>query len=126
MVVQNRKTYGSGLRYNAPEGPKPNGAACARRTFRANGWRDVRTDLYLQGQGVSQQPLGHYWYATSFTLPTGASTEKLSPHVPRAFNEAWLYINGELVAHRNCKEPWWLTDYRFDWDVDLSKYTRPG
>jgi len=45
---------------------------------------------------------------------------------PGLFNEAWLYVNGALVAHRNYKEPWWRTDYRFTWDVDISRYVRRG
>ena len=37
-----------------------------------------------------------------------------------------LYVNGELVGHRNQAEPWWQGDYRFEWDVDLTGRLRPG
>ena len=45
---------------------------------------------------------------------------------PGLFNEAWLYVNGHLVAHREYKEPWWLSDYKFEWDVDLTGHLRAG
>jgi hypothetical protein len=45
---------------------------------------------------------------------------------PGLFNQCWLYINGNLVAHRDYKEPWWLSDYKFEWDVDVSKALHPG
>jgi hypothetical protein len=121
------KPIGPGWRYKGPEGPKPKEEQLAGEyPADARGWRPVLTDRYLQGQDVGQQPLGHYWYATSFTLTPADTGQKLRLMFPGLFNEAWLYINGELVAHRSYTEPWWLTDYRFEWDIDLSKYARPG
>ena len=37
---------------------------------------------------------------------------------PSLFNECWLYVNGEEVAHHKQGQLWWLNDYRFEWDVD--------
>ena len=45
---------------------------------------------------------------------------------PGIFNEAWLYVNGKMVAHRAYREPWWQTDYRFEWDVDVTAFFQPG
>jgi hypothetical protein len=45
---------------------------------------------------------------------------------PGLFNECWLYINGQLVAHRPFAERWWHTDYRFEWDVGIKDKLRPG
>ena len=47
-------------------------------------------------------------------------------HFPGLFSEAWLYVNGYLVAHRPQKHMWWHNDYRFDWDVDVSGHLKPG
>ncbi len=126
------KPLPAGWRYNGLEGPKPSGEGLLAREqpSAANGWRTVRTDLYLQGQGVlssdGQSHLGHYWYRSTFTLTPQAAKSKLRLMFPGLFNEAWLYINGQLVGHRSYKEPWWHTDYRFEWDVDISKHIRPG
>ena len=32
-------------------------------------------------------------------------------------------MNGHRVAHRAYEEPWWLSDYKFEWDVDVSTAT---
>ena len=45
---------------------------------------------------------------------------------PGMFNEAWLYVNGEQVAHREFKGVWWMNDYRFEWDVDVSGKLKAG
>ena len=127
------KPLPTGWRYSGPEGPKPKGDDILAREQpnEINGWRAVRTDLYLQGQGVvapnGDRHLGHYWYANTFVILSAADAKrKVRLMIPGLFNEAWLYINGEPVAHRNYKEPWWHADYRFEWDVDISQHIRPG
>jgi hypothetical protein len=119
--------------YEGPEGAEPSDADLALSTEEpraAEGWREVRSDLYLQGQGVlapdGQSPLGHYWYQTSVSLPARSEAGRTRIMFPGLFNEAWLYVNGSLVGYREYKEPWWLTDYRFEWDVDISKHLKPG
>jgi hypothetical protein len=118
-------------RYAGMEGPVPAGSALALEApTEANGWRPVRTDLYLQGQGVvakdGQSHLGHYWYQTELPLEARNAAGKIRLIFPGLFNEAWLYVNGRLVGHRSYQEPWWQSDYRFEWDVDLSGHLRPG
>ena len=51
-----------------------------------------------------------------------------APHIrfPGLFNECWLYINGKRVAHRKQGKLWWLNDYRYEWDVDLTDKLEPG
>ena len=126
------KPLPQGWRYTGPEGPRPRGddILASEQPNSINGWRAVRTDLYLQAQGDvaadGGSHLGHYWYANKFRVTSRNSKRKLRLMIPGLFNEAWLYINGELVAHRNYKEPWWRTDYRFEWDVDISQHVRPG
>jgi hypothetical protein len=87
----------------------------------ANGWLQVRTDLFLQAQGFigdnEVNALGQYWLRTDLTLDEHQRNGRLRLMFPGLFNEAWLFINGQLVAHRTVDEPWWETDYRFEWDV---------
>ena len=45
---------------------------------------------------------------------------------PGLFNECWLYVNGRLIAHREFPQMWWISDYKFEWDVDVSSALKPG
>jgi hypothetical protein len=120
-----------GWRYRGMEGPVPANSELAHEDpTGTNGWRPVRTDIYLQGQGVladdNQSHLGHYWYRTTFQMEGDASSRRVNLMLPGMFNEAWLFVNGTMVAHRTFTEPWWHSDYRFDWDVDVSRHLRAG
>jgi hypothetical protein len=96
----------------------------------SGGWRSVSTDLYLQAQGiVADDPvsaIGTYWYRTGIDLAPGQIAGEIHLIFPGLFNEAWLWVNGRPVGHRDYREPWWTTDYRFEWDVDVSAQLRPG
>jgi hypothetical protein len=35
-------------------------------------------------------------------------------------------VNGVEVAHREQGVLWWLNDYRFEWDVDLTRKLQAG
>ena len=114
------------------EGATPKGAStlATQEPSEANGWKPVRTDIYLQGQGIlapdGQSYTGTYWYQTTLDLKADQTTDKTHVMFPGLFNEAWLYVNGELIGHRDYTEPWWLTDYKFMWDVDLTGKLKPG
>jgi hypothetical protein len=118
-------------RHAGPEGAASgNPRLATEETNSASGWRSVRSDLYLQAQGIlapdGQSPLGHYWYRTTVDAGAPDTAGKLHLMFPGLFNEAWLYVNGKPVAHRSYKEPWWRTDYRFEWDVDISGVLHAG
>lgn len=93
-------------------------------------WEQLRTDLYLQGQGIRhadrQSYTGHWWYQTTLELTAEQITGPVHLHFPGLFNQCWLYLNGHLVAHRPFPEPWWRNDYRFSWDIDLTGKLKPG
>ena len=79
----------------------------------SRGWSQVRTDLYLQAQGVlaqgGQSALGEYWYRTSLELTGEQLAGNIHLIFPGLFNEAWLYVNGQRTAWREYREPWWAT-----------------
>lgn len=93
-------------------------------------WEMLRTDLYMQAQGVlhpdGQSFVGYHWYQTEVELTVEQARGPVHLLFPGLFNQSWLYVNGALVAHRTVREPWWRGDYRLDWDVDLSGRLRPG
>lgn len=93
-------------------------------------WEQLRTDLYAQAQGVVtedfQSYTGHAWYQTDLELNANQAQGALHLRFPGLFNECWLYVNGEQVAHREFKGVWWMNDYRFEWDVDLKDKLKTG
>ena len=93
-------------------------------------WEKVRSDLYLQAQGLVtkdyQSYTGHGWYNTTIPLTQDQVKGKVHIRFPGMFNETWLYVNGKEVAHRELRAMWWYNDYRFEWDVDLSGHLKAG
>lgn len=96
----------------------------------AAAWEMLRTDLYAQAQGIRdpdrQSFTGDLWYRTDLELTDGQVQGKVHLMFPGLFNECWLYLNGEEVAYRKQGNLWWLNDYAFEWDVDLSGKFKAG
>jgi len=93
-------------------------------------WETLRTDLYAQAQGVLHPNYANYngimWYATEAKLSAKEADSKVHLRFPGLFNEGWLYVNGSLVAYRPQQGMWWINDYRFEWDVDLTGKVKAG
>lgn len=111
-------------------GAKEHANPANRHRLNPGHWGMLRTDLYMQAQGVVSPDYhshtGHAWYRTDADLKPEDAKGKVRVMFPGLFNEAWLYVNGNLVAHRAYKEPWWLSDYKFEWDVDISEHVKAG
>ena len=108
----------------------PQPVSFADRQANAGQWERLRTDLYAQAQSVVtadyQSFTGQMWYQTDLTLDASQAQGPLHLKFPGMFNEAWLFINGEEVAHREFKGVWWMNDYRFEWDVDVAGKLKAG
>jgi hypothetical protein len=94
-------------------------------------WQWLRTDIYAQAQGVvtkeHQSYTGHAWYRTELEVPAEKAGSPLQLMFPGLFNESWLYINGEQVAHRENYNPvWWYNAYEFEWDVPVAGKLKAG
>jgi len=102
----------------------------ARKDYPITEWELLRSDLYAQAQGVLhpdwQSFTGFMWYKTGVELKAAQTRGKVHLHFPGLFSEAWLYVNGYMVAHRPQNHMWWHNNYRFDWDVDVSGHLKPG
>lgn len=102
-----------------------------REDYPTTEWEMVSTDLYVQAQGVLhpdwQSFTGFAWYHTPVRLTAAQARQKVHVRFPGLFGEeAWLYVNGRLVAYRKQSPMWWHTDYAFNWDVDLSEHLQAG
>jgi len=101
-----------------------------RKDYPTTQWEMLRTDLYMQAQGVrhpdGQSFTGFGWYRTDMDLTAPQTAGKVHLMFPGLFNEAWLYVNGQLVAHREFPDMWWRSDYKFEWDVDISPALKTG
>lgn len=101
-----------------------------RKDYPTTQWEMVRSDVYLQAQGIrhpdGQSYTGFGWYHVNVKLTEQQAKEKIHVMFPGLFNEAWLYINGTLVAHRTFPDMWWNSDYKFEWDTDAAGALRSG
>lgn len=102
-----------------------------RKDYPEKTWEIVKTNLYLQAQGIRrkdrQAEIGYGWYRTEIELADSDLQGNIHIMFPGLFNECWLYINGIEVAHRENYNPlWWLNDYRFQWDIDLTGKLKSG
>ncbi len=117
--------------YEGPVKGIPSDSQYAQQTAAgASGWIKVRTDLYLQAQKAAvangQGYMGSYWYQCKITLTPEQVSGAMHLMFPGLFNETWLYINGEYVANREYKEPWWQGGYEFEWDVEIRGLLKAG
>jgi hypothetical protein len=102
-----------------------------RKDYPVEEWEKVRTDLYIQAQGIrekdSQGYTGHAWYRTEMSLSKADIEGNIHILFPGLFNEAWFYVNDVEVSHRKLNSPlWWYNDYRFEWDVNLTNILKEG
>jgi hypothetical protein len=84
----------------------------------------------MQAQGIRntdrQSYTGFAWYRTDVDIAVDKTEARLHLRFPGLFNECWLYVNGQEIAHRKQEKIWWQNDYRFEWDVDLTGRITPG
>jgi len=93
-------------------------------------WEMLRTDLYAQAQGIrdpdNQSFTGDMWYRTDVELTADPIQGSVHLMFPGLFNECWLYVNGQEVGYRKQGKLWWLNNYKFEWDVDLTGKLKAG
>jgi len=102
----------------------------SRKDYPTTQWEMLRADLYMQAQGVLhpdwQSFTGFAWYQTTASVNAADAGANVHIRFPGLFNECWLYVNGNLVAHREQSPMWWNNDYAFNWDVPLAGALKAG
>ncbi len=100
------------------------------KDYPADKWQMIRANLYMQAQGIRtpdyQSYTGYVWYRTDINIKAKDANKKLHIRFPGLFSECWLYVNGKEVAHREQEKIWWMNDYKFEWDVDLTGKLKAG
>jgi hypothetical protein len=104
--------------------------ADTRKDYPVGQWEMLRTDIYAQAQGIRhpdrQSFTGDMWYCCDVELTAEEAQGALHLRFPGLFNECWLYVNSEQVGYREQGKLYWLNDYRFEWDVNLTGKLKPG
>ena len=78
------------------------------------------------GSPDRQSYLGYLWYRTRVSLTADQAAKPIRLRFPGVLNEGRLYVNGRQVAHRPRGRLWWLNDYKFEWDIDLTGKLQAG
>jgi hypothetical protein len=79
--------------------------------------------LHPDGQAFT----GYSWYKTETDFTPEQVAGKVHVRFPGLFANAWLYVNGRMIAYRPQADMFWgNSDYTFSWDVDLTGALKPG
>ncbi len=95
--------------------------------FDDRGWKNVPTTapFYLQGyldeQGYPW--MGALWYRLEVDVPAAAKGKKVRLYAPAVESEAWVWVNGKFVGHREYHEAYERPN---PIDLDVSAALEPG
>ena len=102
-----------------------------RKDFDISAWKDIEVPRAIEMQGYFTSKkhmipyLGEMFYATDFEFDSKFDADKLGIYVGGINNEAWIWINGALVAYQPYHS-WW-SRFNYVWTKDLPKgVVKPG
>jgi hypothetical protein len=71
-------------------------------------WKTVLTTMPFYGQGYQDEQgfpyLGAVWYRLWVDVPASAKGKRIMLHAPAVETEAWVWVNGNIVGHREFRE----------------------
>ena len=94
-----------------------------RKDLDISKWSNIQVPRAIEMQGYFTSKkhmvpyLGEMYYATDFELDSKFDPDKLALYVGGINNEAWIWINGQVVAHQPFHS-WWAR-YNYTWTKDL-------
>ena len=102
-----------------------------RKDFDISSWKDIEVPRAIEMQGYfddKKQMIpfrGEMFYAADFEFDRKFNADKLGLYVGGINNEAWIWINGTLVAYQP-SHAWWER-YNYTWTQDLpAGVVKPG
>lgn len=107
-------SIGKDLRWHAPD-------------YDRRAWRDIDTTkpFYIQGYITDDliPEAGKMWYITDLDVPKSAEGQTVKLYSPIVNCEAWVWINGRYVGHRNYLDAY-IRPAPLDFDV--TGFIKPG
>lgn len=96
-----------------------------------SGWNDIEIGRCIEVQGYAADIrkmipyLGEMWYAVDVELPEKFRTHDLALFVGGINNEAWIWINGQIVAYQPFHQSW--NRIKYSWTKSLPQgVLKPG
>jgi hypothetical protein len=98
-----------------------------RTDWDASGWQEISTTMPFYAQGHLDKEghayLGTMWYRFEVDVPEWAAGKSVKLYCPAVETEAWGWVNGEYVGHREYREAYVRPN---EMDLDVSGAVRPG
>ncbi len=95
--------------------------------FDDRGWKAISTTtpFYVQGHRDAQgyPYLGALWYRLEVDVPASAKGRKVFLYAPAVESEAWVWVNGKFIGHREYHEAYERPN---PIDVDVTAALEPG
>ena len=93
-------------------------------------WETIRTSRIWEVQGYEDK-VGHgydgvAWYRTTANIPAEFAGRPIKLNFGGVFGKMLIWVNGQFVAYRPFKLPWWLGDYNVTYDIDVSSAIKSG
>ncbi len=99
-------------------------------SFDTNKWRTMRTSRIWEIQGLHDKEGRSYdglgWYRTTVKVPGKFAGRKINLGFGGVFGRILIWVNGEFIAYRPFKLPWWTNGYNKNFDFEITKAVKPG
>ena len=93
-------------------------------------WQAICTSSVWEVQGYEDQAGHGYdgvgWYRTTINVPDEFVDRQIKLNFGGVFGKLIIWVNGEFVAYRPFKTPWWYNPYNTTFDIDISSAIRAG
>jgi len=95
--------------------------------FKDGAWQNISTTMPFYGQGYTDAQgypyMGAMWYRLKVDVPASAKGKKVFLYCPAVETEAWVWVNGQLIGHREYHEAYERPNAI---DMDVTNALQPG
>ncbi len=82
-------------------------------------YADIKKLLFSSYDGLG-------WYRTTVKVPGKFAGRKINLGFGGVFGRILIWVNGEFIAYRPFKLPWWTNGYNKNFDFEITKAVKPG